>query len=60
MCQHADILYCENKTSPILPPLVGLMAGRQADDIRVSFEIFKILYTLSYSGFYFTAMLLQY
>ena len=41
--------------------LVGLTAGRQADKMRIDFEIFKILYRLNYSHFYFdvTAILLQ-
>ena len=29
------------------------MAGRQADERRLSFEILKILYKLNYSDFYF-------
>ena len=43
------------KTGPMLLWLVGLMAGKQAqaDEIRVDFEIFKILYRLTYSDFYF-------
>ena len=41
------------KTGPIPLLLVGLMEGRQADEIRLGFEIFKILYRLNYSGFYF-------
>ena len=45
------------KIGPTLPPLVGLMAGREAvrpaDKIRVDFEIVKLLYRLHYSGFYF-------
>ena len=49
------------KTDPILLPLVGLTAGREggrdggrlADEMRVDFEIFKILYRLNYLGFQF-------
>ena len=41
------------KTGPILLQLVGPMAGRQADKVRVSFKILKILYRLKYLGFYF-------
>ena len=45
------------KNGHILLPLVGLMAGREggrpADKMRVGFEIFKIVYRLNYSGFYF-------
>ena len=41
------------KIGPILPPLVGLMAGReggrQADEIWVDFKILKLLYRLNYS-----------
>ena len=48
------------KIGTILLPLVGLTAGRQANEMRVGLEIFKILYRFKYSGFYFTAMLLQY
>ena len=43
-------------TGPILLSLVGLAgreAGQLADEMLVSFEIFKILYRLNYSGFYF-------
>ena len=40
------------KTGPIHLPLVGLMAGwlagKQADEIQMNFEIFKILYGLSF------------
>ena len=43
----------QEKTGPILLPLVDLMAGRQADKIEVGFKIFKILYRSSYLGFYF-------
>ena len=38
---------------PILPSLVDLKAGREADEIRVDFEIFKLLYRLNYSDLYF-------
>ena len=31
----------------------GREGGRLADEMRVGFEIFKILYRLNYSGFYF-------
>ena len=41
------------KIGPILPPLLGLMAGRQADKMWVRFKTFKILYRLNYSDFYF-------
>ena len=49
------------KTDPILPPLVGLTAGRQAyrqagrlgDKMQMRFGIFKILYRLNYLGIYF-------
>ena len=48
--------YCVlwEKTGPILPPLVGLMAGRHGGRRNVG-EIwnFEILYRLNYSGFYF-------
>ena len=41
----------------MLRPLVGLtvgkQAGRQVDEIRMDLEIFKILYRLNYSAFYF-------
>ena len=43
---------CE-KIGPILPPLVGLTAGKLADEIWVDFEILKLLYRLIYSEFYF-------
>ena len=53
----ASIPFVVRKTGPILPPLVGLtagwLAGRLADEIRVDFEIFKILYWLNYSDDYF-------
>ena len=32
---------------------LGLTAGRQADDLRVSFEIFKLSCRLKYSSFCF-------
>ena len=42
------------KTGPILPSLVGLrQGGRAADRMWVGFKIFKILYRLNYSSFYF-------
>ena len=49
------------KTGPMLLPLVGLTAGWLSgwlavwltDEMRVDFEIFKILYRLNYSDFYF-------
>ena len=31
----------------------GRQAGRQADDLRVSFEIFKLSYRMKYSSFCF-------
>ena len=36
----------------MLLPLVGLTAGWLADEMRVDFKIFKILYKLNYSDFY--------
>ena len=45
------------KIDPILLPLVGLIAGREAgwlaDKMWVGFEIFKILHRLNYLCFYF-------
>ena len=47
------------KIGPILPPLVGLMAGREGGratgEIQVDFEILKFFYNLnsSSSDFYF-------
>ena len=41
------------KAGPILLLLVDLTAGREADEMQVDFEIFKILYRLSYLSFYF-------
>ena len=41
------------KAGPVLLLLVGLMAGWLADEIRVDFEIFKILYKSNYLYFYF-------
>ena len=38
--QHVDIQLCE-KTWPILPPPLGLMAGSLADEIQVDFKNFK-------------------
>ena len=49
------------KTGSLHLALVGLTAGRQADEIRLDFEILKILYRLNYLDFYFvysSAMLL--
>ena len=55
------------KTGPILLPLVGLTAGREADgpadEMQMDFEFFKILYRLFiqvFILFVITAMLLQY
>ena len=48
-------------TGPLHLALVGLTVGRQADEIRLDFEILKILYRLNYFDFYFvysSAMLL--
>ena len=43
----------EEKTGPILLLLVGLQqGGKPADEMRVGFEIFKILYRLNYLGFF--------
>ena len=52
------LIFCiVRKTGSILLLLVGLMAdrqtGRQADEIRVGFKIFEILYKLNYSSFHF-------
>ena len=41
------------KAGPIFQPLEVFAAGRQADEIWVSFEIFKILCRLNYLGYYF-------
>ena len=43
--------FLREKYGPILPVLVGLMAGWQT--IWVDFKILKILYWLNYLGFYF-------
>ena len=56
-CERADILYWE-ENCPYPPTASGsygrqVQAGRQADEIQVEFEIFKILYRLNYSGCYF-------
>ena len=52
------LIFCiVRKTGPMLLPLVGLtagwLAGWLADEMRVDFEIFKILYRLNYLDFYF-------
>ena len=65
--QQSPILW--EKTGPLHLALVGLtagwlagwLAGRLADEIRLDFEILKILYRLNYLDFYFvysSAMLL--
>ena len=44
-----------------MPSVVDLTAGRSADETRLDFKIFKILYRLNYLDFYFidiSAMLL--
>ena len=41
------------KAGLVLLPLVGLTAGWLADEMRVDFEIFKILYRPNYLYFYF-------
>ena len=53
ICGSASIFCIVRKTGPMLLPLVGLMAGWLADEMRVSFKNFKILYRLNYSDFYF-------
>ena len=54
---YLDINHLSHGTGPICLTLVGLqygrLAGRQADKIRVEFEIFKILYMLNYLDCYF-------
>ena len=43
ICDSASIFHIVKKTGPILPPLVGLMASRQAGrqkKIQVEFEFF--------------------
>ena len=57
--QQSPILL--EKTGPLHLALVGLTAGRLADEIGLDFEILKILYRLNYLDFYFvysSAMLL--
>ena len=57
--QQSPIL--QEKTGPLHLVLVGLTAGRLADEIRLVFKILKILYRLNYLDFYFvysSAMLL--
>ena len=57
--QQSPILW--EKTGPLHLALVGLTAGRLADEIRLDFEILKILYRLNYLDFcfvYSSAMLL--
>ena len=49
--QQSSILW--EKTGPLHLALVGLTAGRQADEIRLDFAILKILYRLNYLDFYF-------
>ena len=57
ICISTSIFCIGRKTGPILLPLVSLMAAREggslADEMRMGFEIFKILYRLNYSCFYF-------
>ena len=53
------LLFCiVRKTGPILLQLMGLIVGRQANEIWVGLEIFKILYRLNYLGV-FCLILLQ-
>ena len=57
--QQSPIL--RERTGPLHLALVGLTAGWLADEIRLDFEILKILYRLNYLDFYFvysSAMLL--
>ena len=49
LCQYTVLI---EKFGPIPPPLVGLKAGREADEIWVDFKILKVLYKLNYSDFY--------
>ena len=57
-------LYLDNnyflvrKAGPLCPALVGLMAGRLADEIWQDFEIIKILYWLEFYFVDISAMLL--
>ena len=52
---YSTLIFCiVKKTGLILLLLVVLWwVGRSADEIRVDFEIFKIVYRLNYSDFYF-------
>ena len=43
ICGSTVIFCIVRNTGPMFPPLVGLMAGRQADKIRVYFKFLKIL-----------------
>ena len=49
--QQSPILW--EKTGPLHLALVGLMAGRLADEIRLDFQVLKILYRVNYFDFYF-------
>ena len=40
--------FLREKTGPLRLALVGLMAGRLANETRLDFEIFAILYRLNY------------
>ena len=52
ICVSELIFYIVRKIGPIIPPLVGITAGREADEIPVDFEILKLLYRLNYSEFF--------
>ena len=54
LANHSPLIFCiVRKPGPILLLLVGLMAGRLADKVRVDFEIFRILYRINYLDFHF-------
>ena len=50
---YTSITFLVRKAGPIHLELVGVMAGRQADEIWVESESFKILYRVNYWDCYF-------
>ena len=49
----SESIFCIVRKSWPYPPTASGSYGREADEIRVDFEILKLLYKLNYSEFYF-------
>ena len=61
ICGSALIFCIVRKTGPMLPLLMGFMAGRLADEMRIDFKNFKLFYSLNsldFTSFEIVTMLL--